>query len=145
MKFYTATTNIKAPPETIWKILTDAPNYPKWDPGVIRIEGKIASGEKVVAYNKISPNRAFPAKVTEFVPNQRMAWSGGMPLGLFKGVRTFTLIPKPDGSVDFTLREEFSGPLLFLIGRTIPDMTQSFNDFVTGLKSHAESLAESTQ
>jgi hypothetical protein len=144
MKFFTATTNIKASPETIWKILTDAPNYPKWDPGVIRIEGKIASGEKVVAYNKISPNRAFPAKVTEFVPNQRMVWSGGMPLGLFKGVRTFTLTPKSDGSVDFTLREEFSGPLLFLIGRTIPDMTQSFNDFVTGLKSHAEALAEST-
>jgi hypothetical protein len=24
-------------------------------------------------------------KVTEFVPGQRMVWSGGMPLGLFKG------------------------------------------------------------
>ncbi len=145
MKFFTATINIAAPKETIWKILTDAPNYPQWDPGVIRIEGKIAPDEKIVAYNKISPNRAFPAKVSEFIPNQRMAWSGGMPLGLFKGVRTFTLTPKSDGTVDFTLREEFSGPLLPLIGRTIPDMTQSFQDFVNGLKSHAESRAKSTQ
>lgn len=107
-------------------------------PGVIRIEGTIAKGEKVVAYNKISPNRAFPAKVTEFVVGERMAWTGGMPLGLFTGVRTFSLTPKGDGSYDFTLREEFSGPMLFMIGGTIPDMTDSFNNFVKGLKAYAE-------
>lgn len=138
MKFFSATINIKAPKETIWKILTDASNYPAWDPGVIRIEGTIGAGKKVVAYNKINPNRAFPAKVTEFMPGQRMAWTGGMPFGLFKGVRTFTLIPKGDGTVDFTLREEFSGPLLILIGGSIPDMTKSFQDSVAGLKAYVE-------
>ncbi len=138
MKHFSATTNIKAPREKIWSILTDAPNFPQWDPGVIRIEGTIAPGAKVTAWNKISPNRAFPAKVTEFLPGQRMAWTGGMPLGLFKGVRTFTLTPKPDGSTDFTLREEFSGPLLPLFGRTIPDMNDSFRNAVAGLKAHAE-------
>ncbi len=138
MKYFSETINIKAPEETIWRILTDASSYPTWDPGVIRIEGTIALGEKVTAYNKINPDRAFPATVTELVPNQKMAWSGGMPLGLFKGVRTFTLTPKGDGSVDFTLREEFSGPLLPLIGRSIPDMTVSFKEAVAGLKAHAE-------
>ena len=138
MKFFSATTNIKASQETIWNILTDAPNYPTWDPGVIRIEGRIAAGEKIVAYNKINPNRAFPAKVTEFVPGQRMTWTGGMPLRLFKGVRTFTLVPKGDGSIDFTLREDYSGPLLPVIGGSIPDLTNSFQDFVAGLKARAE-------
>lgn len=140
MKFFSATTNIKASKEKIWSILTDAPNFPTWDPGVIRIEGKIARGEKVVAYNKISPNRAFPAKVTEFVPEQKMAWTGGMPMGLFTGVRTFTLTPKNDGTVDFTLREEFTGLMLPLIGRTIPDMNESFQNAVAGLKKHAEQM-----
>jgi hypothetical protein len=138
MKYFSATTNIKASKETIWKILTDAPNYPTWDPGVIRIEGRIAPGEKITAYNKISPNRAFPAQVTEFVPGQNMAWTGGMPFGLFKGVRTFTLSPKGDGTIDFTLREEFTGPLLPLIGASIPDQNPSFQDFVAGLKNRAE-------
>jgi hypothetical protein len=138
MKAFTAATNIKAPAATVWAIITDAPNYPKWEPGVIRIEGKIAPGEKITAYTKLSPNRAFPATVSEFVPNQRMVWSGGMPLGLFKGVRTFTLAPRPDGSLDFTLREEFSGPLLPLMAGSLPDMTQTFKDFVAGLKAHAE-------
>jgi hypothetical protein len=143
MKSFSAKTNIKASPETIWRILTDAPNYPAWDPGVDRIEGTIAPGEKITAYTKFSPNRAFPAKVTEFVPGQKMTWTGGMPLGLFKGVRTFTLTPKGDGSVDFFLREEFSGPLLPLIGRSIPDLTKNFEAFAAGLKAQAEGAAPS--
>jgi len=138
MKSFSATTNIKASPETIWRILTDAPNYPTWDPGVIRIEGTIAPGQKVTAYTKLNPNRAFPAKVTEFIPRQKMTWTGGMPLGLFKGVRTFTLTPKGGESVDFTLREDYGGLLLPLFAGTIPDLNKSFQDFVVGLKAHAE-------
>lgn len=138
MKYFSATSNIRASEETIWKILTDAPNYPVWDLGVIRIEGVIAPGAKLIAYNKVNPNRAFPARVTEFVPGQKMVWVGGMPLGLFKGVRSFTLSPRGDDTIDFTLREEYSGPLLPLIGGSIPDLTQSFQDFVEGLKARAE-------
>jgi hypothetical protein len=67
-----------------------------------------------------------------------MTWTGGMPMGLFKGVRTFTLTPKGDMETEFTLREEFSGPLLPLISGTIPDMTQTFQDFADGLKAQAE-------
>ena len=76
--------------------------------------------------------------MTEFIPGQKMVWVGGMPLGLFKGVRSFILVPKSDGSIDFTLREEYSGPMLPLIGGSIPDLTQSFQDFVAGLKARAE-------
>ena len=135
---FSASTTIAAAPEAIWAILTDAARYPEWDPGVDRIEGRIAPGEKVTAYTKLSPGRAFPAKVTEFQPGRRMVWSGGMPLGLFKGVRTFTLTPQPNGATAFELREEFSGPLLGLIGRSIPNMTSTFEQFAAGLKRRAE-------
>ncbi|HEX8681780.1 MAG TPA: SRPBCC domain-containing protein [Ardenticatenaceae bacterium] len=138
MKEYSATTTIEASPETIWAILTDAASYPEWDPGVDRIEGHIAPGEKVTAYTKLSPGRAFPATVTEFVPGRKMTWSGGLPLGLFKGERTFTLAPQGNGSTEFTLREVFSGPLLQLFGRSIPDMTSTFEQFAAGLKERAE-------
>jgi hypothetical protein len=67
-----------------------------------------------------------------------MVWTGGMPLGHFKGERTFTLTSKSTGSTDFALREEFTGLLLPLIGRTIPDLTQTFEEFAAGLKVHAE-------
>lgn len=141
MKAYTATTTIEASPETIWAVLTDAASYPEWDPSVERIEGRIASGEKVTAYTKLAPGRAFPATVSEFVPGRRMAWSSGMPLGLFKGERTFTLTPQGN-STEFTLREEFRGPLLSLFGRSIPDMTSTFEQFAAGLKSRAEAAGK---
>jgi hypothetical protein len=142
MKEYSATTTIQASPETVWAILTNAAAYPEWEPGVDRIEGRIAPGEKVTAYTKANPGRAFPATVSEFVPGRKMVWSGGMPLGLFKGVRTFTLSPEGNGSVKFTIREVFSGPLLGLIGKSIPDMTASFEQLAAGLKRRAESGQE---
>jgi hypothetical protein len=95
MKAYDAAAEIKASPGAIWAILTDAPGYQVWDSGVERVEGSIAPGEKIKVVSKANPGRAFPVKVTEFAPGQRMTWSGGMPLGLFKGVRTFTLARVP--------------------------------------------------
>ena len=140
MKEYRATTTISASPETIWQILTDAASYPEWDPNVHRIEGQIAPGEKITAYTKLSPGRAFPVTVTEFVPKQKMTWSGGMPLGLFKGERMFTLVPNDNDSITFTVREIFSGPLLPLIGRSLPDLSTAFEQFAAGLKSRAEGV-----
>ncbi len=140
MKEYKATTTIHATPEAIWKVLTNAPAFPEWDPYCERIEGQIALGQKLKAFTTLSPGRAFPVKVTEFVPGRSMKWTGGMPLGLFKGERVFTLAPQSDGSVQFTVREVFSGPMLALIGKSIPDMTEPFAKFAEGLKKRAEEL-----
>jgi hypothetical protein len=92
MKSYDATATIKASPEAIWAILTVAPGYQAWDSGIEWVEGSIAPGSRLKVVSKANPGRAFPVKVTEFSPGQRMTWSGGMPLGLFKGVRTFPLV-----------------------------------------------------
>ena len=61
-----------------------------------------------------------------------------MPLGLFKGVRTFTLTKQEDGSTRFDMHEKFSGPLTGLIGKTIPDLNPSFEIFAKGLKDISE-------
>jgi hypothetical protein len=137
MKEYKATTIINESPAKIWSILTDVSAYPSWDPYCDKIEGRVELGQKIKAFSKLSPGRAFPVKVTELVPNQKMTWSGGMPFGLFKGERTFTLTPRGEGT-EFTLREVFSGPMLALIGKSIPDMTDAFEKFVQGLKKRAE-------
>jgi hypothetical protein len=138
MKEYRASTMIKASPDKIWAILTDAAKYPEWDPVAERIEGRIALGKTITAFTKLNPGKAFPAKVTEFEPGRKMTWTGGMPLGLFKGVRTFTLVPQGNGTTEFTLHEVFSGPMMVLIGSSIPDMTSAFEGFAAGLKKRAE-------
>ena len=138
MKEYSATTAINASTDVLWTLLTDAPGYPEWDPGVERIEGTIEPGSKITIYTKLAPGRAFPVTVSGYASRQSMTWSSGMPLGLFKGERTLTLAPQPDGTVQFTVREVFSGLLLPLIGRSLPDMTSTFEEFVAGLKKRAE-------
>jgi hypothetical protein len=139
MKSYQATARIQARPETIWAILTDGPQYAAWDSGVERVEGRIAPGEKITVHARVNPKRGFPVRVTEFRPAQRMTWTGGMPLGLFRGVRTFTLSPEPDGPTTFTMREEYTGPLLPLVWRSMPDLGPSFEQLASGLKARAES------
>jgi hypothetical protein len=138
MKSYAAEATIEARPEAIWAILTDAPSFSDWDSGVVRVEGRIAPGEKIKVVSEANPNRAFPVTVTEFAPSSRMTWSGGMPLGLFKGVRTFTLSPRGSGATKFSMREEYTGPLLPLIWKSMPDLGPSFERFAAGLKKRVE-------
>ncbi len=138
MKSYEASSLIQASPDAIWSILTDGSKYGDWDSGVERVKGKIAKGEKITVVSKISPGQAFPLTVAEFIAPQLMVWSGGMPFGLFKGVRTFSLEVKDQGTTRFTMREEFSGPLLPLIWGTMPDLGPSFEQFANGLKQRAE-------
>ena len=138
MKAFTASTEINASPEVIWGILTDSSKYTEWDPGMVKLEGKIAPGEKLTIYAKVAPNRAFTPVVSEFEPNRRMVWSSGMPMGLFKGARTFTLESLNGERTRFNLREEFSGLLLPLIGMSIPDLNPVFAEFAAALKKRAE-------
>ena len=140
MKKFAASISIKARPETIWSLLTDAAAYPSWNSTVEKVVGRIAPGETVTVYAKASPGQAFPVKVAEFDPSRKMVWKGGMPLGLFTGQRTYTLTPK-DGAVEFAMSEEFSGLLAPLITRSIPDLQPAFDAFAADLKRRAEIAA----
>ncbi len=137
MKTFATRALIRASPEAVWQLLTDGPGYPKWNGTVNKVEGTIALGEKITVHAKISPGRAFPVKVAVWEPNSRMVWASGMPLGLFKGERTFTLSPH-DGGVEFSMREVFSGLLSPLIEKSIPDLQPAFEAFAADLKARAE-------
>lgn len=65
--------------------------------------------------------------------------AGGMPLGLFRGARTYELTPQSDGTIEFSMREAFSGPMAPLITRSIPDLQPSFDEFTRNVKHRAES------
>lgn len=139
MKRFDVRRTIAAPAEQVWACLTDGPGLVAAGLGIHRLEGAVAPGARLKLWTVASPDRAFALRVTEFRPPRRMVWTGGMPLGLFTGVRTFTLIPVPGGSAtDFHMSEEFSGLLAPLITRSIPDLTASFEMFADGLRALAE-------
>ena len=141
MKCFSTSTNIQAAPETIWDILVDGTKWVQWNTTIVKVEGKIALGETVTVYTKIDPERAFSVKVSEMVPHQRMVWTGKMPLGLFKGERTYSLSKQLNGSVEFSMKEIFSGLMAPLIAKSIPDLQPSFDEFAAALKRKAEETA----
>ena len=138
MRYYEATSTIAASAEAVWDVLVDGASWPAWDSGVDAVEGRIAMGETLKIRSQAAPGRAFPVKVTAFAPPARLRFSGGMPLGLFRGVRTYE-VSGDAGEVAFRMREEYSGPLLPLIWRSMPDLGPSFQRFANGLKQRVES------
>ena len=138
MKRFGVALQIQAPAARIWSILTDAASYPRWNTTVSKVDGTIAPGEKIALHVRINPGRAFPVRVSVFEPPHRMLWTGGMPLGMFKGERTFRLAPQPGGSVEFSMVEEFTGLLEPLISKSIPNLQPAFDEFALCLKREAE-------
>ena len=138
MKTFAVATTIHATPDRLWRILTDLAAYPRWNPTVTKVDGQIAPGARIVVQVAINPGRAFPVTVSQLEPSTRMVWTGGMPLGLFTGTRTFTLTPRGNGLTEFAMREEYRGLLAGLIGRSIPDLQPAFDEFAAALKREAE-------
>lgn len=137
MKVFEVRRTIAAPPEAVWARLTDAEALVAGGLGVRKLQGTIGAGASLKVTSDANPGRAFAVRVSEFTPNRRMVWEGGMPLGLFTGTRTFTLTPAAGGT-EFQMREEFTGLLAPLIGKSIPDLQPSFEVFADGLRRLAE-------
>lgn len=134
---YRVERHIDADQQKVWGLLTDAGTWSDWNPTVVSIKGPISVGNKVELVSTVNPKRTFKLNVTEMSEPSKMVWSDGMPLGLFKGERTYTVEPDGSGS-KFTMVEEYTGLMAPLITKSIPDMTESFTQFADGLKTGAE-------
>lgn len=130
---------IKAAPDRVWNVLVDSKRLASGPFGIARLEGDVVEGARLKLWSSVAPNRAFPLTVTDVRPNCSMVWKGGLPLGLFTGTRTFTLVP--DGrSTQFRIREVYNGLLAGLIGRSMPDLNPSFIQFADALATAAEAM-----
>jgi hypothetical protein len=141
VEFYESEATIQAPPDRVWSILQDGAGYASWDSGISDVKGQIADGKKIKFTAKVNPKRPFAVRVSTDDANHTMTWSGGMPFGLFRGVRTFRLDTPTPGTTHFTMREEYTGPLLKMIWKKMPDLGPSFVQLAKGLKAKAESKA----
>lgn len=124
--------DIQADPKTIWGLLTNAENYPKWNSTVISIDGKIALGEKIQLKSYLDPKRVFKLNVKEVQPESRLVWGDAM------GKREYKLTPNANGQTNFAMSEKIGGPLFPLFAKMIPAFDESFEKFANDLKKEAE-------
>jgi hypothetical protein len=132
MRHYEVRRHIAVEPEQAWEVLTDGDQLVAAGTGIRRIDGLIEPGSTFTLWSEAAPDRGFKTRVVEMQEPHRMVWEGGLPIDLFRGVRTFTLTAT-GGGTDFVMREEFTGLLLPLIWRSMPDLQPSFDTFADGL------------
>ncbi len=130
---------IAASPERIWALLTNAESFPKWNSTVTSLEGPIELGRTLALKVPLDPKRTFKPKVTKLVAEREMEWSDGFA-PMFRGVRTFTLTPKSDGTTEFEMREVFSGLMLPMIRASLPDFAPAFETYARDLARAAEEI-----
>ena len=126
---------IRAEPERIWQLLTNAADFPRWNSTVTSIEGRIASGEQLKLKVPLS-ERTFTPKVRALEANRRMVWSDGAA-PFFRGVRTFELEPG-GGETLFRMTEVMTGIFLPMIKGSLPDFAPVFEQYARDLKREAE-------
>ncbi len=133
---YSASTNINAKPERVWALMTNAADFPRWNSTVKSIAGTIASGQTIQLVAAISPKRVFNLNIIEFVPGKKMVWSDGN--AMFKGVRTYIIDSRPDGTTDFSMAELYTGLMLPMNAGSLPDFRPVFEQYLADLKREAE-------
>jgi hypothetical protein len=140
MKELFTTVAIRARPEAVWATLIDGPGYARWNPEINRVDGRFSLGEKIKAHVVLHGGvvRQVSVRVTELTAPTRMVWTGGLPLGLFTGRRTFSIVPRDGGIIDFTMHLWFSGPLSPLIVKSLGDRQPDIDALAAGLKKWVE-------
>lgn len=144
-------TEIAAPADTVWTVLTDFAAYPEWN-GYTRIEGEAREGTRLAVAPGPEAGRmpTFRPEVLHAGPladgsGYELAWLGHLYVrGLFDGEHTFRVEDLGDGRSRLVQSESFSGLLVGPITLLFGDDTESnFRAVDEALKSRAESLAES--
>lgn len=133
------TVKVRARASVLWDLLSDAEQFPRWNSTVKQVEGHIRDGERLRLHVP-GTDRVFTPRVGVVKQDECMTWTGGAA-PLFKGVRTFVLKPGTDGTTDFTMQERFSGLMLPLVRRSLPDFGPVFATFALDLKREAERAA----
>jgi hypothetical protein len=133
---------IDAPPEKIWKILTDFADYPSWNPFLKTIHGSLAEGAKLSVYLKPSGATGISMKpvVVLVNPHHELRWIGHLFFfGLFDGEHVFEIRQTASGTCMFIQHEYFSGIFLpFLEPMLKRDTSRGFREMNEALKARAE-------
>lgn len=124
--------DIQADPTAIWALLTNGPDFPRWNSTVTSLEGKIGEGEKIKVKSILDAKRVFTLKVKDVETEKSMTWKGGM------GRRLYTLEKTGPNTVRFSMSEKIGGPMFPLFAKMIPPFDAAFEQFASDLKREAE-------
>lgn len=132
-----ASTDIDAPAERVWRVVTDFARYPEWNPFIVRAAGEQRVGGRLELTITAPDVRAvtFRPRVLDLEPGRLIRWKGKLLIpGLFDGRHSLTVEPLDDGRSRFTTHEEVSGILVPVLGKVMRASQQGFELMAEALR-----------
>lgn len=120
---HTRTTTLKQTPEAIFALLTDLPNFPKWNRNMEKIEMLPPIDGKEATRQTFKGNMTMTIITSESTPPKHLVRSMGDIGGPFEGSWTYEITPKADGSQivlteQMTMNNAFFRLMAKLFGQT---------------------------
>ncbi|MFE5409519.1 SRPBCC family protein [Microbacterium sp. NPDC056569] len=126
--------HIDADVATVWRLLSTAAEFRRWNSTIVSLDGEIALGLQIKLVSTLLPNRTFLLRVTEFEPNARLTFADAM------STRTYSLSGDAGGT-RVEVVERIGSPFLPFFARMIPPFDENFEQFTADLKKAAEAAA----
>jgi hypothetical protein len=143
MQTLDASTEIDAPAERVWQIVSDFAGYPEWNPFIVRAAGEQRPGARLEVTIVAPGVRAvtFKPTVLDLRPGRLIRWKGRLILpGLFDGRHTLAVDPLDGGRARFTTHEEVTGILLPFLGKVMKASQAGFEQMAAAVKARAEAM-----
>jgi uncharacterized protein YndB with AHSA1/START domain len=136
-----ASARFAAAPDSIWVSLTDVPAFPKWRPGVSRVE-LLSDDNGQRGWRELGKHDAVTYRVVESVPARRLVTriaDQNLPYG---GSWTYELAPDGSGTrLTITERGEVYNPIFRFVSRFIMGYTATMEGMLRALGTkHGETV-----
>jgi len=131
-----------APPDSIWTSLTDVPAFPKWRPGLSRVD-LLPDENGQRGWREFGKNDAVTYRVVESVPPRRLVTriaDQNLPYG---GSWTYELTPDGPGTrLTITENGEVYNPIFRFVSRFVLGYTSTMEGVLRALGTkHGETVA----
>ena len=107
---------IDAPVEVVFKLISDLPNYPNWNPFLIIARGKVEMGGVISGKSVLGKRTtSFRHKIFEYIPNKSLCWHDFGFISKFVYSQRSRYTVNRDGKTYYKCHLRISGPLSGLV------------------------------
>lgn len=135
---------IEASADKVWRVLTDFPAFPDWNPFIRKAEGELVAGQHIAVELQPPGHRATSFKPTllSVEPGRGFRWLGHVLVaGIFDGEHIHEIEPLGSDRARYVQREQFHGVLVPFLGGMLRDAQRGFADMNAALKARVEKAA----